>query len=197
MDLERPVERSVVEECVKIAIQAPAGTPLPTEHFLIVMDPEKRRLIADLYRKTCYPFLDKHEAEITGDDNENMAKREKLASLRWQAGIFDQIPALVIALKEGRVETIDTLPQASFYGGILPIAWSFVLALRSRGLGACWMSLLIAHEKEAAQILGIPADVTQTVLFPIGYYKADAPTPRLRELCPEQIHWDTWGAHGN
>lgn len=197
MDLERAVPRSVIEECVTIAIQAPAGTTLPTEHFLIVMDPDKRRLIADLYRKACYPFLERRRAQITGDDEVSVVQRQKLDSLRWQADIFDKIPALVLALKNGRVETTETLPQASFYGGILPIAWSFILALRARGLGACWMSLLIAQEKEAAQILGIPDNVTQTALFPIGYYKAHATAPPLRELCPEQLHWDTWGVHGD
>ena len=197
MDLERPVERSVIEECVKIAIQAPQGSPLPTEHFLIIMDAEKRRRIAEIYRTSCYAFLDKHEAQITDDDAESVAKREKFGSLRWQADIFDQIPALVIVLKNGRVETTDTLPLASFFGGIMPIAWSFMLALRARGLGGCWMSLLTGHEKESGQILGIPENVTQTVLIPVGYYKPGAVAPAMRELAREQIHWDTWGTHGD
>lgn len=197
MDFERAVPHSVIKECATIAIQAPAGTPLPTEHFLIVMDPDKRRLIADLYRKACYPFLERRRREITGDDPDSVARRQKLDSLRWQADVFEKIPALVLALKNGRVETAETLPQASFYGGIMPIAWSFILALRARGLGACWMSLLIAQEKEAAKILGIPDNVTQTALFPIGYYKTDATTPPMRELRREQLHWDAWGSHGD
>ena len=197
MDLERPVERAVIEACVKLAIQAPAGTTLPTEHFLIVMDPEKKNAIAQLYQKACYPFLERQEAQISGNDAKDIEKRQKLASLRWQADIFHKIPAFVIALKNGRVETTDVLPHASFYGGIFPIAWSFVLALRARGLGACWMSLLISAERETAELLGIPQDVTQTVLFPVGYYKPNAPAPALRELAREQIHWDTWGDHGH
>ena len=197
MDLERRVERSVIIECAKIAMQAPAGTPLPTEHFLIVRDTEKKRLIADLYRKVCYPFLDKLDAQLDDNDPASIETREKYQSLRWQADIFHEIPALVLALKNGRVETTDTLPQASFYGAIMPIAWSFILALRARGLGACWMSLLIAEERRAAAVLGIPEDVTQAAMFPVGYYKAGAKPPEMRALAPEQLHWDTWGAHGD
>ena len=197
MDLERPVERSVLIECAKIAIQAPAGTPQPTEHFLIVRDLGKKRLIADLYRKVCYPFLDKRDAQLDEDDPASIKTREKFQSLRWQADIFHEIPALVLALKNGRVKTTDTLPQASFYGAIMPIAWSFILALRARGLGACWMSLLVAEEKQAAEILDIPEDVTQAAMFPVGYYKANAKPPEMRALASQQIHWDAWGAHGD
>ena len=196
MDFERPVERSIIEECVKIAIQAPAGTPLPTEHFLIVMDREKRQLLADLYRKATYPFLDKQLEQITADDAESVAKRSKLASLRWQADVFHDVPAMVITLKNGRVQSSDAFAQGSFYGAIMPIAWSFILALRVRGLGSCWCSLLLKYEKETAEILGIPQDVTQTALFPVGYYKTTPTMPAMRELRPEQVHWDTWGAHG-
>ena len=195
MDFERPVERSVIEECVKIAIQAPAGTPLPTEHFLIVMDREKRHLLADLYRKSCYPFLDKKLEQLTGDDPATIATRKKLASLRWQADVFHHVPAMVITLKNGRVDSTDVLTQASFYGAVMPIAWSFILALRVRGLGSCWCSLLLKYEKETAEILGIPQDVTQTALFPVGYYTTTPTMPVMRELRAEQVHWDAWGAH--
>ena len=46
--------------------------------------------------------------------------------------------------------------QASLYGSILPAAWSLMLALRARGLGAAWTTLHLPNEKEVAELLGIP-----------------------------------------
>ena len=57
---------------------------------------------------------------------------------------------------EGRVENAGPLAQASVYGSILPAVWSFMLALRARGVGSAWTTLHIMFEQEAAALLGIP-----------------------------------------
>ena len=49
LDFERPVERSVVEECVDLAFQAPTGSNRQGWHFVFVTDPDKKRGLADLY----------------------------------------------------------------------------------------------------------------------------------------------------
>jgi nitroreductase len=36
LDFDRPVERSVIEECLQIAIQAPTGSNLQRWHFVVV-----------------------------------------------------------------------------------------------------------------------------------------------------------------
>ena len=41
---------------------------------------------------------------------------------------------------------------------MMPAVWSFALALRSRGLGSVWTTLHLAHEREVAELLGIPAE---------------------------------------
>src|ERR1700754_4826666 len=51
LDLSRPVERSVIEECLKIAQQAPSASNRQHWHFVVVTDPAKRLGIAELYRK--------------------------------------------------------------------------------------------------------------------------------------------------
>ena len=45
-----------------------------------------------------------------------------------------------------------------------------MLAARSRGLGTCWTTFHLAHEQEAAELLGIPYDeVMQAALIPVAY----------------------------
>jgi nitroreductase len=52
---------------------------------------------------------------------------------------------------------------------MLPAAWSFMLALRARGLGSGWTTSHLEYERDAAEIVGIPYEtVTQTALLPIA-----------------------------
>ena len=82
--------------------------------------------------------------------------------------------------------------QASHYGSILPATWSLLLALRARGLGSAWTTLHLPYEKEAAQLLGIPNNITQAALLPVAYYKGDDFHPADRIPAREVIHWDGW-----
>src|SRR5262249_53225996 len=51
LDVERPVEREVLEECLAIAQQAPTGGNAQAWGFVVVTDADKRAALADLYRK--------------------------------------------------------------------------------------------------------------------------------------------------
>ena len=198
LDFERPVGRQVIEDCVRVALQAPVGSRNEKQHFVVIMDADKRRRVADVYRKTCYPYLEEREelaASLEPGDPDAELIRGNLALAKWQADTLHQAPCLVIAAKEGRVEDAPTIRQASFYGSILPAAWSFMLALRARGLGSCWTTLHIANEQEAARILGMPEDVTHAVLLTVGYYTGKSFKPAVRVAPREQIHWDQWGVH--
>ena len=199
LDFDRPVEPHVIQDCVRIALQAPIGSRAWKQHFIVVMDSEKRRRIADAYRRASYPRLDerKQMALALDDEDPELAElmRGNLALARWLADTLHQVPCLVIVAKEGRVERNEAFAMASFYGSILPAAWSFMLALRARGLGACWTCMHIVNEKDVAEVLDIPPDVTQAVMFTVGYYKGSTFRPAPRRAAREQIHWDGWGVH--
>ena len=47
LDLDRPVERQVIEQCLEIAAQAPSGSNRQGWHFVVVTDAEKKRFIAE------------------------------------------------------------------------------------------------------------------------------------------------------
>ena len=69
------------------------------------------------------------------------------------------------SFSQGRVEKAPAFAQASVYGSILPAVWSFMLAGRARGLGMAWTPLHLVHEKEAAELLGVPETHTQVALL--------------------------------
>ncbi len=85
------------------------------------------------------------------------------------------------------------MAAASQYGSILPAAWSFLLALRSRGLGSVWTTLHLFHEAEVAKLLGIPDNVTQVALFPVAYTIGTDFKPATRPPVEDITYWDTWG----
>ena len=67
-----------------------------------------------------------------------------------------RVPVHVIPCIERRFDNAPNPVVASAYGSILPAAWSFLLALRSRGLGSVWTTLHLFREREAAELLGNP-----------------------------------------
>ena len=83
--------------------------------------------------------------------------------------------------------------QATMWGSVLPAVWSFMLALRERGLGSAWTTLHLPHEKAAADLLGIPFDqYTQAGLFPIAYTKGTDFKPAKRPPVDGYVRWNTW-----
>jgi nitroreductase len=80
------------------------------------------------------------------------------------------------------------------FGSIFPAIWNFQLALRSRGLGSALTTLHLFREQEAAKLLGIPDDVMQVALLPVGYTKGTDFKVASRPG-PETItSFDTWSA---
>ena len=93
---------------------------------------------------------------------------------------------------------MDGLPlvaAASAWASIIPAAWSFLLALRSRGLGSVWTTLHLAKEREVAELLGIPDTVTQVALFPVAYTIGTDFKPAKRPPVEDITSWNTWGEH--
>jgi nitroreductase len=82
------------------------------------------------------------------------------------------------------------------YGSILPAAWSFLLALRSRGLGSVWTTLHLFREKEVAELLGIPDNIMQVALFPVAHTIGTEFKPAARPAAEEITYFDSWGAGG-
>ena len=187
LDLTRPVEREVIERCLEIAIQAPSGSDRQKWHFVVITDPALRQGIAELYRKSFNAY--RASAPTSGPGMPRQALRD---SSNYLAEHFHEVPALVLFCYEGRAEQAGPAAQAGLYGSILPAAWSFMLALRARGIGSAWTTLHLHYEQEAAQLLGLPANITQAALIPLAYYTGDDFKPAQRTPARERTYWNGW-----
>jgi nitroreductase len=91
------------------------------------------------------------------------------------------------------VNTEGNISGASAYGSIMQASWSFMLALRARGLGSVWTTLHLQHEQEAAELLGIPYEsVSQIALLPVAYTVGTDFKPAVRGPVEEITYWDEW-----
>jgi nitroreductase len=196
LDLDRPVERAVIDECLALAIQAPSGSNRQGWHFVVVTDAEKRQVIADYYRQAFKQYLVRNEqAELEplrAQRTEPSTDKRVLKSAIYLSQNLHRVPVHIIPCIEGRVEEAGVMAQASLYGSILPATWSLLLALRARGLGSAWTTLHLAHEAAISELLGIPPTVTQAALLPVAYFTGDDFKPAPRRPVAEVTHWDHW-----
>jgi nitroreductase len=196
LDFDRPVERSVIEECLQIAIQAPTGSNLQRWHFVIVTDQAKRRAIADLYRKSWATYLTSPTAatNLRFDDATRDAVQRRVGdSAQYLADHLERAPAFLVPCFAGRIDGQPSSAQAGTWGSILPAVWSFMLAARARGLGTAWTTMCLRYEREVAAILGIPYEqFTQAALVPVAYTRGTEFKPAHREPLERVVHWDSW-----
>ena len=193
LDLNRPVERKVIEECLEIASQAPSGSNRQGWHFVVVTDAEKKLFIAERYRKAWYGY--NATRNVGGGPDLTAAEKQMLrviSSAQYLADNMQDVPVLVIPCIEGRPEDAAPASQAGVYGSILPAAWSLMLALRARGLGSAWTTLHLQSESEIGEMLGIPDGISQAALLPVAYFKGDDFRPAKRKPMRDRTYWDGW-----
>jgi nitroreductase len=189
LDFEKPVPREVLLECLELALQAPTGSNSQGWQWVFVDDPEQKKALADIYRTNATPYLDLPKPEY-GDVRDEQRPRV-YDSAKYLNEHLHEAPVMLIPCLEGRPEGTG----AGFWGSLLPAVWSFMLALRSRGLGSAWTTLHLVGdgEKQAAELLGIPFDkYSQAGLFPIAYTKGTDFRPAKRLPAEQVTHWNSW-----
>ncbi len=197
LDLKRPVEPEIIRECLDRAVQAPTGSNRQGWHFMVITDAAKRAKIGELYRKS-YQLYTEYQRQNRPTYAEDDPRAERVVkvykSATYLARNMHHVPVHIIPCIEGRLQpTDDVLAQASKFGSILPAAWSLMLALRSRGLGASWTTLHLRYEQEVAEILNIPETIMQVALLPVAYFTGDDFKPAKRIPARELTYWDSWG----
>ena len=157
----------------------------------MVTDPGLRRTIGDVYRDILDPISAQlRDARARSGDVDGLRHS---GSIRYLVEHLGEVPVHVIPCVIGRYEGKSNPLVASMFGSIIPAAWSFMLAARSRGLGTVWTTFHLMHEREAAEILGIPYDeVTQVALIPVAYTIGTDFKPGKRKPLDSMIHWERW-----
>ncbi|MGA7420024.1 MAG: nitroreductase family protein [Acidimicrobiales bacterium] len=193
LDFDRPVERSVIEECLSIAVQAPTASNRQEWHWVFVTDPGTKRALADLYRSDEGEYRRLPFPELDDQDVRALRADAVSSSAGFLSEHMQEAPVLLVPCHLGRVDDAPVATQAALWGSLFPAVWNLFLALRTRGLGAGWTTVHLRHEREAAELLGIPYEAyTQGGLFPIAYTKGTEFHPATRRPLAEIVHWEHW-----
>lgn len=196
LDLTRPVEPALIRECLELATQAPTGSNSQSWHFVVVTDEAKRRQIGEWYREGFQMFYGDREAAErqlpTNDPEYVAATRRVVDSATYLAEHMGEVPVMVIPCITGRTDNTPAALQASVWGSVMPAAWNFMLAARARGLGTCWTTLHLVHERDVAELLGLPDDVMQAVLIPVAHTVGTDFKPGPRRDLDRVVHHDAW-----
>jgi nitroreductase len=202
LDLTRPVDRSLIEECLELAVHAPNGSNQQSYRFVFVDDAERKAALADIYRAAMQAFIDRPRTEAPEDnvDRSNPRQQRIAESVAYLAEHLHEVPVLCVPLVAGRTdgqgpgaqaERTGTFWQANRWGSVIPALWSFMLALRSRGLGSAWTTLTLIREREVAEVLGVPFEQWMQVgLFPVAHTIGTDFRITPRRPAAEMLRWN-------
>ena len=147
------MDPDVIEECLEVALQAPTASNSQQWQWLVLTDPEKIAGVAEIYRDSFMQLAAARAEEgprWPEGDSRRDAEEGVTRSATYLAENMHRCPALLIACINGRVEDAGPMAQAGTYGSIIPGAWSFMLAARSRGIGMAWTTLHLRDETASA-----------------------------------------------
>ena len=147
LDLERPVGREVILECIQLAMQAPTASNTQDWRWLVITDADKRAAIAEIYSSIGAQYL-AYAADNATDPQTQRVYQSAMSLTTTLA----KVPVHVIPCLEQRIDGAELGVAAAAWASIIPAGWSFLLALRSRGLGSVWTTMHLFKEKEVAEL---------------------------------------------
>lgn len=199
LDLTRPVDRQIVVDCIRLASYAPNASNSQEWHWVVVDDPDLRAQVGEQYRKLTVPAVAPMLERKLEDGDEAGARISR--SILYLAEHMGEVPVLVIPCYDveaaheryGRLRGEEFAPnrmEPGMFASIYPAVWSFLLALRSRGLGSVLTTAHQLDQPAMAEILGIPSTWDQTALLPVAHTTGGDFTPSPRQPVEDSIVWN-------
>ncbi len=199
LDLERPVPREMIVECIRLAAYSPNASNAQEWKWIVIDDPGLKRTVGEQYRILTEPVVSTMlAAKLAAGDEAGARISSSIIHLAQHMG---EVPILVIpcydiVAAQARYGTligpshVPATMESGMFASIYPAVWSFQLAVRSRGLAS---ALTTAHQLDQpamAAILGIPESWYQTALIPVAYPTGGDFTPSPRRPVDDSIVWN-------
>jgi nitroreductase len=204
-----PVPDEIITRILDAAIRAPTASNYQNWVFLVVKDAERRRRVAEVYRKVgdaIRPVIANLFQSAPAAPAQLARQRRKLNdSVLYLFEHMHVPPVLLVACLK---------PVAPYWQGaavpdrivagmramarfdsssIYPAVQNIILACRAFGLGTVLTTLHAVLEDEVKAALEIPAEVDTWALLPIGY-PLDKFGPVKRKPISEVACLDRWGS---
>jgi nitroreductase len=196
---DEPVIDEEIETCLRAAVQAPNNGNIQPWQFVVITDPETKRAVGEIYRRSYDRFeaaFNKMAPPPRNDDDAAHRERMKRAS-RYLADHIGEAPAMVAFLMPKIDLTMQDEEGPIFIGtthaSVFPAVQNFILAARSLGIGTAFTTVYRVHEDEVREELGVPESFEIVALVPMG-----RPRGRFgiapRRPAEKVTHWNRYGA---
>lgn len=203
-----PVPDQIISKILDAAIRAPTASNYQNWVFVVVKDPERRRRVADVYRKVgdaIRPVIANLFHGAPASETELERQRRKLNdSVLYLFENMHVPPVLLLACLKpvppywqnaavpdnilSGMKSMARFDSSSIY----PAVQNIILACRAFGLGTVLTTLHAVLEDEVKAALEIPREVETWALLPIGY-PIDKFGPVKRKPISEVACLDRWG----
>lgn len=188
LDFDRSVDDQTILDCIDVAEQAPTGGNNGSRRWMIIRDQPTKDRMAELYLSAGVEWVIKTAERLEGTGHQNEAL---MMGAKHLGENIARAPALVIPTIIGRH---DNSGRPGLFDSVIQSAWSFMVALRARGLGSVWTTMYLNEADAVAELLELPDDVTQICLFPVAYtvgtdFKATSRRYPAREIA----YFDRYG----
>lgn len=179
-----PVPDDVLTAAFDAARFGPQGGNRQPVRFVVVRDPERRRVLADLYLARWQPYLDERGIS-TPTEADHFARN-----------LADVPVLIVVCAKLAALHPTDTeLDRLSIVGGasVYPIVQNLCLALRGAGVATALTTLLVADEPKVVELLDIPDGYVTAAHLAVGYPERGFPSNLRRRPVEELVFGEAFG----
>ena len=193
LDLEKPVPREVLLECLELALQAPTGSNAQGWQWVFVDDAEKKKALADIYRHQRDAVPRPAQARVRRRPRRAAAPRVRLGEIPQRAssrgaGDVDPMPggpsrrrAAAMSRRSG--------DRCCLRCGVS--CWPCGPAAWDRRGRRCTCSAT-ARSRPPRSSASRSTSTARAGLFPIAYTKGTDFRPAKRLPAEQVAHWDSW-----
>jgi len=149
-----PIPMDVQARIMDAAVRAPSGGNTQNWRFLLVDDPVVKAKLGPIYRQAMSVlwgsyYKDRLDAAHDApelEESKSMLRVQK--SAQWLADNFEMVPLYMFGFAQHD-------PSGS---SVYPALWNAQLAARAEGVGTSLTQVLVFHNDEVLDILGVPKD---------------------------------------
>ena len=149
-----PIPMDVQARIMDAAVRAPSGGNTQNWRFLLVDDPEVKSKLGPIYRQAMSVLwgsyykdrIDSAHAAPELEESKSMLRVQK--SAQWLSDNFEMVPLYMFGFAQHD-------PSGS---SVYPALWNAQLAARAEGVGTSLTQVLVFHNDEVLDILGVPKD---------------------------------------
>ncbi|MEM1586320.1 MAG: nitroreductase family protein [Candidatus Bathyarchaeia archaeon] len=186
--LSKSVPHDLILRLIDAARWAPSAHNAQPWRFIVIIDPEVKRKLAEAMASDW--LRDLRKDGVPPEDSKRLVKE----SIKR----FSETPVLIVAAMtmrdmqrypDKRRQRFEHLMATQSLAAAIQ---NILLTAHAEGLGACWFCAPLFCQKTVRRILRMPSDVEPQALITVGY-PAEGPEPPPRKLLKEIAFKDCWG----